>query len=549
MSWVGQVVDNKYKLIRLLGEGGMGAVYEAEHILIRRRCAVKFLHPEIARNQDIVRRFIQEAQAAAAIGHKGIIDIYDVGTTQGGATYIVMEYLDGASLAERLEGGKRLAPAAAAEVAVQALGALAFAHKQGIVHRDIKPDNLFLTQQPGLATAVKVLDFGIARMRDPAEPQGRMTATGALLGTPYYMAPEQARGVTDVDHRIDIYAMGVVLYEAVTGRVPFEGQNVAQIMFNVLTTPLVRPRQIDPSIPERLEAVILKAMERDRDVRYQSAEDMIRDLLPLLDAEARARAGVALKDSDALRAPAGGTGGSDPRKTATPAAAGDDAPIDLPRGRPKVAIAAAVAGVAIAAAAAALLVLAPWKESEPRGAAAPAAAVQDAAGVLPPPVVEAASPDAPLPSDAVETATAEVGPIAQPAGDPAVAPLPGPVTIAVKDLPAGAVVLFGGVVMPDVPFKAAPGATPIELEIRVPGYEPYKAAVTPDRDTEVTPAFEPLRRTGRRGAGTTPPGAGTTPGEQTAATQPPRPPVQAGRDAGAATVHGSRGTERLDDFE
>ncbi|MBN1774275.1 MAG: serine/threonine protein kinase [Deltaproteobacteria bacterium] len=225
MDRTGQIVGEKYRLSRLIGEGGMGEVYEAQHTIIGRRCAVKFLHPEMARQAEVVTRFVREAQAASAIGHRGIIDIYDVGTTPDGAPYLVMEFLEGASLGGRLETSGRLPVHTAVEIVAQVLSALRVAHQRGIVHRDLKPDNIYLVESPGSPMVVKLLDFGISKMTVVGDGQQRMTQTGAVLGTPVYMSPEQAAGRSDADHRLDIYAMGVILFELLTGRLPYGGTN------------------------------------------------------------------------------------------------------------------------------------------------------------------------------------------------------------------------------------------------------------------------------------------------------------------------------------
>jgi serine/threonine protein kinase len=285
----GQLLDKKYRVVRLLGEGGMGAVYEAEHTLIRRRCAVKFLHAEIARNDEIVKRFVREAQAASSIGHPGIIDIYDVGVTPDGAPYLVMELLEGRSLATLLDSQKSLPVPQAVEIVVQALGALAVAHSRGIVHRDLKPDNLFIRQVPGAPPSTKILDFGISHVDTGGAPDSKLTRTGSVLGTPMYMAPEQAGGLKEVDQRLDLYAMGVILYECLTGRVPFLADNYNRLLVMILGEPFPAPRALNPSIPAELEAVIIKAMARRREDRYGSADEMLRALLPFLSEKGRAR--------------------------------------------------------------------------------------------------------------------------------------------------------------------------------------------------------------------------------------------------------------------
>jgi len=285
------VLDGKYRLERLLGEGGMGSVYEARHQVIGRACAVKLLHAEFAHDAQAVQRFVREARAAAAIGHRGIVDVYDVGVSPQGRPYLVMELLRGESLGARLHGGHKLEPAAAAEILVQVLDALAHAHRAGIVHRDLKPDNLYLVPERGGAESAKILDFGISRMQRPDVPDEALTRSGMVLGTPHYMAPEQAAGASDVDHRIDLYAAGVILYRCLTGRLPFAGDNYNQLIMRIATTPFPKAREVEPSIPAELEAVILRATERDRERRYPDADAMLRALLEFVPPKARSRLG------------------------------------------------------------------------------------------------------------------------------------------------------------------------------------------------------------------------------------------------------------------
>ncbi|MBI5488851.1 MAG: protein kinase [Deltaproteobacteria bacterium] len=286
MDRSGTILEGKYRLTRRLGEGGMGVVYEADHVQLQRRCAVKFVHEEIARNVEVCQRFLREARAAAAIGHPGIVQVFDVGVLPDGSHYLIMEFLEGESLAARLGRERPLPVATAVEVVSQSLAALGAAHREKIVHRDLKPDNLFLAG-PTANPTVKILDFGICKLETGEAT--RMTRSGAVIGTPFYMAPEQAGALADVDHRLDIYAMGVILYECLTGRLPFDGDNFTQIVIKILTERCPLPRALNPSIPPALEAVVVTAMERDRQQRYSTAEDMLRALVPWLGARSRAR--------------------------------------------------------------------------------------------------------------------------------------------------------------------------------------------------------------------------------------------------------------------
>jgi serine/threonine-protein kinase len=276
---VGRVIAGRYRIVGLLGEGGMGAVYAAEHKLLKHKVAMKRLHPELASDDKAVRRFQREAQAAAATGHDNVVKVIDMGFAEDGAPFIVMEYLKGRSLAATLRREGRLAPARACHVVGQVLAALSAVHASGIVHRDLKPDNVFLIRREGRGDWVKVLDFGISKMRVDGEDAMDLTRTGVMLGTPFYMSPEQARGMKDLDHRVDIYAAGVILYECLSGRLPFEGQNYHALLQQILSgtpTPVGRFSEVD----ERLARLVERALARDRAMRFSTAGEMLRALLP-----------------------------------------------------------------------------------------------------------------------------------------------------------------------------------------------------------------------------------------------------------------------------
>jgi serine/threonine protein kinase len=273
---IGQTVGN-YRILKLLGEGGMGAVYLAEHPGIGRKAAVKVLHPGLAQNQEVVTRFFNEARAANAVRHPGIVEIFDFGTLASGATYIIMEFLEGESLAARIRRVGRLGIGEAVDLASQTADALGAAHGKGIVHRDLKPDNLFLipdSHAPG-REAVKVLDFGIAKLSlDASSGSGSVkTRTGTIMGTPVYMSPEQCRGTKEVDHRTDIYALGVILYEMVCGEPPFVSEGHGDLIYMHIGTPPPPPRIHNRSVPQELENVILKALAKEPSGRFQTMED------------------------------------------------------------------------------------------------------------------------------------------------------------------------------------------------------------------------------------------------------------------------------------
>ncbi len=252
-----------FRILRLLGRGGMGTVYLAEHPVIGSRVAVKFLHEAMAADAQVVSRFYDEARAVNLIGHENIVGIYDLSVLAPGRFYYVMEYLEGETLAERVRGGP-LDPAIALDVLLQLCDALQCAHERGVVHRDLKPENVFLVQGRGRRDFVKLVDFGIAKLRD-ARAAGR-TESGVLVGTPEYMAPEQCED-GPIDARTDVYALGVIAFELATGRLPFVGRGVAALLLAHLKAAPPRPSELAPVSPA-LERAILRALEKDPGARF-----------------------------------------------------------------------------------------------------------------------------------------------------------------------------------------------------------------------------------------------------------------------------------------
>jgi tRNA A-37 threonylcarbamoyl transferase component Bud32 len=281
---VGTILEQRYEILRKIGQGGMGAVYEATHKLIGKRVAVKILLDKYAQKDQIVARLEQEARLASSIGHANIIDITDIGQTKDGRMFVVMEFLEGESLGALISRTGRLEQQRALRIARQIASALGAAHQKGIVHRDVKPENVFLLKRGNDPDYVKVVDFGISKSLRPEDgtDSPRLTQTGMVLGTPLYMSPEQARGDDELDHRIDVYALGVILYEMVTGEVPYRGSNYLNILSQVLADDPIPPSQVNKEIGPDLEAVIEKALEKDRDHRYKSMEEMAADLDALL---------------------------------------------------------------------------------------------------------------------------------------------------------------------------------------------------------------------------------------------------------------------------
>jgi tRNA A-37 threonylcarbamoyl transferase component Bud32/predicted RNA-binding Zn ribbon-like protein len=277
---IGQALDGKYKIIREIGRGAMGVVYEGLHIALDRRVAVKTLRHEMSNDADLATRFQREARAASAIGHPHIIDVFDLGRTPDGLLFMVMELLDGKPLTTLLQQTPLMPVPLAVNLMNQVLGGLAAAHKHGIVHRDLKPDNIFIIDTEDRPNFVKIVDFGIAKKLSPRQPgqvNAAMSGTmvGTVMGTPLYMSPEQAIGqVAEIDHRTDIYAAGVVLYEMLCGRTPFQGHGYAAILGAVLEGKFPPPRGLRPDIPPAIEAAIVRAIDRDIQKRFPSAAAM-----------------------------------------------------------------------------------------------------------------------------------------------------------------------------------------------------------------------------------------------------------------------------------
>jgi len=275
---IGEVVGS-YRVLSLLGTGGMGAVWLAEHTLLGRRVAIKFLLPEVSQHQAIVDRFFAEARAATRIADPGIVVIYDFGWHTTGAAYIVMEHLAGESVQARLRHG-RFAVADAVRVVQQAAMAMAVAHGAGIIHRDLKPDNLFLVPDqvvPG-GERIKILDFGIAKLLGDEHGNPSRTRTGLIMGTPTYMSPEQCRGAADVDHRTDIYALGCVLFHLLCGRLVFLASTPADMIAAHLREAAPLPSMFVPQIPITIDTIVVRCLAKAAGDRYPSMTELARAL-------------------------------------------------------------------------------------------------------------------------------------------------------------------------------------------------------------------------------------------------------------------------------
>ena len=266
----------RYRVVRRIGRGGMGAVYEAVHSDLEKRVALKVLLTSAAPQAELVARFEREGRAAAKVRHPNVVDVSDVGV-EGGVAWLVMEFLEGEDLSHLLHREGPLPLSRVAELMLPVLGAVEAAHAMGVVHRDLKPENIFLARMGDGSVVPKVLDFGISKMA-PAAGGPALTSTGVMMGTPYYMSPEQAQSTRGVDGRSDQFSLGVILYECATGRRPFEGESFVGILTAILEGRYERPRALRPELPERFDAMIARALERSPEARFASVAALADEL-------------------------------------------------------------------------------------------------------------------------------------------------------------------------------------------------------------------------------------------------------------------------------
>lgn len=275
----GEVLSKKYRLVRKLGQGGMGTIYEAVHTDLSRRVAIKFLNPELTQDEDARVRFEREAKAAGGLQHENIVATNDCGIASDGKPYIVMEYLEGEGLRDLLTREEQLPIIRALNIAIQVCQGLRAAHKKGIVHRDLKPENLFITRRGDGSDLVKILDFGIAKLRgDPNSPQ--FTRPGTVMGTLHYMSNEQLRGDPELDERADVYSLAAIVYECLTGKVPHPGDSYADVFHHLLFVQVEPLSSLRPGLPEGLEPVVLKSLAIEPLERHQDVVEFMEALNP-----------------------------------------------------------------------------------------------------------------------------------------------------------------------------------------------------------------------------------------------------------------------------
>jgi serine/threonine-protein kinase len=272
---IGRTLDGKYRIDGFLKRGGMGSVFRGTHVLLNKPVAVKLIRPELVTSQDIVERFFREARAAAKLSHPNIVTVHDLGQTDDGTLYIIMEIVDGRSLKDVIVSEGPWAPSRALRFCRGVASALSVAHRNGIVHRDLKPQNIMVARDSEGNESPKLLDFGIAKTLEPDSPA--LTSTGMVLGTPHYMSAEQAKGMP-ADQRSDIYALGVILYEMLVGEVPFDDKSIPSILVKHLTEPPRPPSSLRGDIPKEVETLVLRCLEKDPDRRFQSADELGRAL-------------------------------------------------------------------------------------------------------------------------------------------------------------------------------------------------------------------------------------------------------------------------------
>ncbi|HEX8789828.1 MAG TPA: serine/threonine-protein kinase [Polyangiaceae bacterium] len=431
----GDLLAGKYRVERIIGSGGMGVVVAARHEQLDQRVALKFVRSEAISNQDAVQRFLREARAAVKLKSEHAAKVLDVGTLESGAPYMVMEFLEGRDLGQVLAEQGPLSVEAAAEWIVQACEAVAEAHSSGIVHRDLKPQNLFLARSVGGASKVKVLDFGVSKSLTLSDAGG-LTQTRTMLGSPLYMSPEQMRSSRDVDARSDVWALGVVLYELLTRRWPFEAESMPELCLKVVSDPPTPVTDFRPDVPRPMVEVIERCLQKDPALRYENAAELAAALEPMAPPASRViveRARMAMASTGAaqnkatLRSPEAFARTAPTPAAPTPAAWGSGrgesrAPVQETKRSPVLWIGL---GVAAAAAMTAVLVYVsrhPDAPVPPPSTASAASVSAPTPPPPPPPAVVSLETSEPVPSASAPSGSVAAEPSASASAKPVPAP-------------------------------------------------------------------------------------------------------------------------------
>jgi serine/threonine-protein kinase len=501
---IGRTLNDTYRLVRSIGSGGMGAILEAQSTrLHHKRFAVKMLHPSLAMDPETFQRFRREAEIASSLGHDHIIEVHDFNVTPEGEPYMVMEYLDGEDLAGRIKARGPMSLGDTAAIVAQVASALEAAHAAGIVHRDLKPQNIFLCKRLGRDDFVKVLDFGVSKMRHSSSV---VTQDHSLLGTPYYMSPEQADGrIAEIDGRTDVFALGAIVYEMLTGQMAFYAETPMSALYKVVHVEPPELAAIRPDVPHSVAAVVRRALAKSKANRYESAADL----------------------SGALNEAVGATPGAFARPasvpgthpsmafahTATPAPASLPAPYSLP---PRSSLSSsaplpppATGSIATMSRATGQVIdtTPPRRSRALVWAVAIVAVAAGAGGVMmvsrgrdpgPSPVVPAGSPTAPAPPAPTPAQTAPEPPKA-PAQPPAKVeppPAPAPVTLNVEVSPAKAkaTIKVNGKRAVGPALSLPRGTDEVTVEVDAPGYVPVQVRVVPDGDKPVPVTLRPKQQ-------------------------------------------------------
>lgn len=483
---IGRVIDGKYRLVRLIGEGGMAQVFEAEHTVLSRRVAVKVLRSILTSTPDVTSRFLLEAKTAAKLDHPNVVQVFDVGVEEDGLIFIVMEMLRGSTLSGLIDQKGRLPSSRVVPIVLQVLSALNAAHSLGIIHRDLKPDNVFLAVDARMREEVKLLDFGIAKIQGTEDVDTKLTRTGMVMGTPHYLSPEQARGGRDVDARIDIWSVGVMMFEMLSGRIAFDGTSYNEVLGNILMEQPAPLRELVPNIPEEIVAVVEKAMSKDREQRYPTVARMIRELMPLNDRGGYEMSTVVLQ---ALRdtVPPTPTVGVQTQKvelpvalslTPAPGGEGFEEMTTLITAKPwhrRVPIRTwpALGAVALVLAMAAFWLLG---RNSSRGSEGDTEGALGTATLSPDDTDGELDMDDQVPEERLLESSASTGKASS---------APEEVSIGVEGLPGGAQVYISGSLV-SLPLELPYSTQPVIMKVQARGYEPFEKAIVPDKDQSVT---------------------------------------------------------------